>query len=253
MRDPDAPAAPHLRGILQGKRELETPPGFFSPGRPCLRHHMQCNLTRMGVTTPPLHFPCLVPIPGLDRRATAVAAAQPSALGATTGAAGRREARELPDGGEASIGRGNPSSGPRPGQRKLIRRMRPRPVFFPFRSRVPSMWRAARGTGMTAVLDVTAVYFCFPRWSSTLRLKEASGHGEPRKGRGPQESLRGTGCVPAQRRQPILARFPRLDLQQAHSSRRRISNTPAEGTELGPVPNSRLALAGSAVRRRWIR
>ncbi len=42
--------------VLQGKRELETPPGFFSPGRPCLRHHMQCNLTRMGVTTPPFHF-----------------------------------------------------------------------------------------------------------------------------------------------------------------------------------------------------
>ena len=252
MRDPDAPAAPHLRGILQGKTGAGDPAWVFlsGPAMPSTPHAMQPDPDGGHHAPPP--FPCPAPIPGLNRRATALAAAEPSVLGATTGAATRRKARELPDGGGGVHWKGNPSSGPRPGQRKLIQRMRPRPVFFPFDPEC-RLWRAARGTGMTAVLDVTAVYFCFPRWSSTLRLKEASGHGEPRKGRGPQESLRGTGCVPAQHRQPILARFPRLDLQQAHSSRRRISNTPAEGTELGPVPNSRLALAGSAVRRRWIR
>ncbi len=131
--------------------------------------------------------------------------------------------------GEASIGRGTPPPDQGRAKENSFNACGQDQFFFPFRSRVPSMWRAARGTGMTAELDVTAVYFCFPRWCSTLRLKEASGHGEPRKERGPQESLRGTGCVPAQHRQPILARFCRLDLQQAHTSRRRISNTPAAG------------------------
>ena len=84
------------------------------------------------------------------------------------------------------------------------------------------MWRTARGTGIDRRLNVTAVYFCFPRWSVDPEIEGSIGTCRtPQGGEDRSKDCAGLACVPAQRRQPSLARYSLvtyyvIDLRQAH-------------------------------------
>jgi len=191
---------------LQGEQRNWRPRlGFFSPGRACLWPEMQCNPTLDEVRNPSISW-------------------SPSRV--WIGALLLRCCRERFSCLLEKAHKGQPLLAGSSGLEKTRAVHAAKPSFSS--TRVPL---ELRETGMVAKLDATAVYFCCPRLSSTLRLKGLQMENPA------QRNLGSVGWQQTARDRPVS--LPNADSSQIFSS---TTHPAAEESRTRPRPGSPLAL-----------